>query len=331
MKAPDTNTLPINYDDVVGAAAQINGVAHRTPLLENKLLNERVGGRVFIKPECLQLTGSFKFRGAYNRISRLSAEERKRGVVAFSSGNHAQGVAKASALLGVKSTIVMPEDAPTIKINNTRMYGGDVRLYDRFKESREEIAREIAEATGAIVVPSFDDVHIMAGQGTAGLEIAEDLEKLGIVPDQVLINCGGGGLSSGSFTALKKHFPDMDGYVVEPSDFDDAKRSLETGELQVIDPEARSICDALLSQSPGHLTFAVLQALNIKGLTVSDAEVRETVSYSANTLKLIGEPGGVVSLAAILKGKVDVRDKVSVCVISGGNIDPAMLQECMQD
>jgi threonine dehydratase len=322
--------LPILYKDVLDAANQIKGMAHRTPLIENRLLNERVGGRVFIKPECLQLTGSFKFRGAYNRISRLNNEEKKRGVVAFSSGNHAQGVAKAASLLGVDATIVMPEDAPKIKVDNTRAFGGNVRLYDRFNEDREAIARQIADDTGATVVPSYNDVHIMAGQGTVGLEIAEDLLSLNIIPDQVLINCGGGGLSSGSFTALNHHYPDMAGYVVEPDDFDDTKRSLASGERKFIDPNARSICDALLSDSPGPLTFAILNALGIKGLSVSDEEVREAVAYAAGTLKVVGEPGGVVSLAAILTGKVDVRDKVSVCVISGGNIDSSMLQSCME-
>jgi threonine dehydratase len=322
--------LPIQYADVLDAASQIKEMAHRTPLIENRLLNERVGGRVFIKPECLQLTGSFKFRGAYNRISRLSDEEKRRGVVAFSSGNHAQGVAKAASLLGVKATIVMPEDAPKIKVDNTCAFGGNVRHYDRFKEDREAIARQIADDTGAIVVPSYNDVHIMAGQGTVGLEIAEDMHELGVTPDQVLINCGGGGLSSGSFTALKHHFPTVAGYIVEPDDFDDTKRSLDAGERKFIDPNARSICDALLSDSPGPLTFSVLKALGIQGVSVSDEEVRETVSYAATILKLVGEPGGVVSLAAILTGKIDVRDKVSVCIISGGNIDPSMLQACIK-
>jgi threonine dehydratase len=322
--------LPISFDDVLDAARRIKGKAHRTHLIENELLNERVGGRVLIKPECLQLTGSFKFRGAYNRISRLSPEEREKGVVAFSSGNHAQGVAKAASMLGVPAVIVMPSDAPQIKIENTRAYGSDVRLYDRFKENREDIARAIADEKGAVVVPSFDDPYIMAGQGTAGLEIAEDLQALDIIPDQILINCGGGGLSSGSFTALKQYFPDVPAYTVEPEDFDDTKRSLETGKRQSIDPEARSVCDALLSDMPGKLPFAILDAFQVKGLTVSDEEAMQTVGYAARTLKLVGEPGGVVSLAAILLGKLDVRDKVSVCVISGGNIDPVMLNECMK-
>jgi len=325
----DDQAFAISISDVKKAAGQLKGKAVRTPLLENPLLNELLGGRVFIKPENLQLTGSFKFRGAYNRISQMNDDEKARGVVAFSSGNHAQGVAKAASILDVDATIVMPSDAPKIKIENTRKFGGKVKLYDRFSESREEIAHQISKDTGAIVVPSYNDPYIMAGQGTVGLEIAEDLQHLGVTPDQVLICCGGGGLSSGSFTAINETFPGIDGYVVEPQDFDDTKRSLESGERQFIDPEARSICDALLSESPGPLTFAILRALGIRGLTISDTEALDTVAYAANRLKLVAEPGGAVALGALLHQKVPTRDRISVCVISGGNIDPEMLSTAL--
>ncbi|MCJ9430287.1 threonine ammonia-lyase [Kordiimonas marina] len=319
----------ISYDDILSAARQIKGVAVRTPLYESPALNDRIGGRVFIKLENLQQTGAFKFRGAYNRLSRLNEDEKAAGVVAFSSGNHAQGVARAAQMLGIKATIVMPHDAPPLKVERTRGFGAEVVIYDRYKEDREAVARSVASDSGAVIVPPFNNEYVMAGQGTAGLEIAEDLNALGVVPDQVLVNCGGGGLASGIFTAMYHHFPEVQGYAVEPETMDDVKRSLETGTRQVIDPDARSICDALLTQSPGELTFSVLQHLGIKGLTVSDDDALKTVGYAARELKLVGEPGGVVSLAALLSGKMSGRDKVSVCIISGGNIDPALLKQCL--
>ncbi|GHF26192.1 serine/threonine dehydratase [Kordiimonas sediminis] len=331
IEGEDTVNLPITIEDVRDAYEQIQDVIVRTPLIENQELNYLVGGRVFIKPECLQRTGSFKFRGAYNRISRMSEDERKGGVVAFSSGNHAAGVACAANMLGVSATIVMPTDSPAVKLENTKKYGAKIVLYDRYKEDRIAIAAKIGEETGATVVPSFDDVHIMAGQGTAGLEVAEDLKELGINPDQVLINCGGGGLASGFFTGVKDSFPQADTYVVEPTGFDDFGRSLESGKREKVDPDARSICDAILTDQPGALTFDVIRQLGAKGLVVSDEDALRTVSYAAKTLKLIGEPGGVVSLAALLTGKIDAKDKVSVCIISGGNIDPDMLSKALAD
>ena len=322
-------SLAISIDDVRSAADQIRGVAVRTPLIENIKLNEVAGGRVFVKPECLQHTGSFKFRGAYNRLSRLSDEEKANGVLAFSSGNHAQGIARAAQILGIRATIVMPEDAPRLKLEATKAYGAHVVLYDRYNEDREEVAYRVAGDSGVTVVPPYNDPLIMAGQGTSALEVTEDLKALGVTPDQILINCGGGGLASGSFTVYGNVFPDADSYVVEPEEFDDAKRSLETGEIHTVDFGARSICDALLTPSPGSLPFPILQASSATGLTVSDDEARKAVAFAARHLKLVGEPGGVVSLAAVLDGKIDTRDKVTVCIISGGNIAPEMLDECI--
>ena len=319
-----------SYDMVLSAAEQIKGIAVRTPLIENPILNKLVGGRVFLKCENLQHTGSFKFRGAYNRLSRLSEEEKKAGVLAFSSGNHAQGIARAAQMLGVKATIIMPQDAPTLKVEGTRSYGADVVFYDRYNEDREEVAARVAGNSGAVVVPPYNNEYIMAGQGTVGLEIAEDLKALDVVPDQALVNCGGAGLCSGAFTALYSAFPDVQGYAVEPQEFDDVNRSLVSGDIETVDFGARSICDALLTPSAGSLTFPVLKDLGIKGLTISDDEVRKAVGYAARTLKIVGEPGGVASLAAVLAGKLNLKGKTTVCVISGGNIDPAMLIECMQ-
>ena len=324
-------TLAISIDDVKSAAKQIEGVVARTPLIENIALNKLAGGRVFIKPECLQHTGSFKFRGAYNRLSRLSDEEKARGVLAFSSGNHAQGVARAAELLGIDATIVMPEDAPTLKLEATKGYGAKVVLYDRYNEDREEVAQRVAGDSGVTVVPPYNDPFIMAGQGTSALEVAEDLNALGVTPDQALVCCGGGGLASGSFTVYKHFFPDMQGYAVEPEAFDDVARSLESGNIETVDFGARSICDALLTPSPGTLTFPVLQEAGAKGLTISDDEARRAVAFASNMLKLTAEPGGAAALAALLAGKVETKDRITVCIISGRNIAPEMLKQCLED
>lgn len=323
-------TYAIGYDDILSAAVQIKGVAVRTPLIESPALNSRVGGRVLIKPENLQRVGAFKFRGAYNRLSRLTDEEKARGVVAFSSGNHAQGVAHAAELLGIKAIIVMPKDAPELKLVNTRGYGAEVILYDRYTEDREEVARGVVGDSGATVVPPYNDPFIMAGQGTVGLEIAEDLETMGIKPDQAVINCGGGGLCSGAYMALYKHFPDLDGYVVEPEAFDDVTRSLISGTIEQVGFGTRSVCDALLTPSAGDLTFPIMKDLGLKGVTISDDEALDAVAYAATSMKLVGEPGGVASLASLLSGKVDGCDKTTVIVISGGNIEPAQLQACLE-
>ncbi|MEM9897991.1 MAG: threonine/serine dehydratase, partial [Pseudomonadota bacterium] len=249
--------MTISIDDVKAAATRIKTHAVRTPLLENAALNERCGMRVFIKPENLQRTGSFKFRGAFNRLVQLSPDEKEGGVVAWSSGNHAQGVAAAAQILGIRAAIVMPEDAPKIKIENTRAYGAEVIFYDRYKESRERIGASLAEERGAVLVPSYDDPAIMAGQGTCGLEIAEDVDALGAEIDAALVCCGGGGLIAGSSLALQDKNPNTKVYSVEPAGFDDHARSLVSGQREKIDPDATSICDALLAPMPGDLTFAV--------------------------------------------------------------------------
>lgn len=323
-------TYAISIEDVRSAARKLAGIAVRTPLIENIKLNEIAGGRVFVKAENLQHMGAFKFRGAYNRLSRLTDEEKSRGVLAFSSGNHAQGVARAAQLLDIHATIVMPKDAPPLKLAATRACGAEVILYDRYEEDREEVAMAVAGDSGAVVVPPYDDPLVMAGQGTSALEVVEDLTAMGLTPDQTLINCGGGGLASGSFTVYYDAFPEIQGYVVEPDEFDDVKRSLESGTIETIDFGVRSICDALLTPSAGKKTFPILKDFGVKGITVTDDQARAAVSFAAKNLKLVGEPGGVVSLAAVLEGKVDTKDKVTICIISGGNIDPEMLADCME-
>lgn len=304
------------------ARDRLRGHAVVTPLLENSELNARTGGRVLIKAENLQRTGSFKFRGAYNRLSQLSAGERSRGVVAWSSGNHAQGVAAAAAILGIPATIVMPADAPAIKADNTRRYGASVVSYDRYRENREDIARRIASQSGAALIPSYDDADIIAGQGTAGLELIEELTTRHVQLAQLLVCCSGGGLVSGIATAFSEDSPDTAIYSVEPEAFDDTARSLASGQREENLPTARSICDALQTPTPGEMTFSINRKRLAGGLSVSDDEVREAMRFAFHHLKLVVEPGGAVALAAVLHGRIDTAKRNTGIVISGGNVDP---------
>ncbi len=311
--------------DVRAAAARIAGVAVRTPLLEFPVLNARLGGRVFVKPEVLQRTGSFKFRGAYNRLSQIKPGEASGGVVAWSSGNHAQGVAAAAKLLGLPAVIVMPSDAPPIKIARTRGFGADVVFYDRLKDVREEIGRRIAAERGAVIVPPYDDPDIIAGQGTAALEIAEDVALLGVTLDAVLVPAGGGGLAAGTALAIGAAMPETNVWCVEPRAFDDHARSLKGGTRVSNDVAAEpSICDALMAPMPGEITFAINAVRLAGGLTVTDAEIEAAMRFAFEEMKLVVEPGGAVALAAILSGKLDVRDAAVAIVLSGGNADPAL-------
>ena len=326
--APAEISLP-TIDDILTAAERLKGQAVRTPLLESSLLNDRLGGRLLLKPECLQRTGSFKFRGAYNTIAALPDEVRKRGVVAYSSGNHAQGVAAAAQAMGISATIVMPADAPAIKTNNTKAYGAKVIHYDRFTEDRDAIAKRIADDEGATLVPPYDHPMVIAGQGTVGLEIAEDCEKLGVTPDAVLICCGGGGFTAGVSIATTDRLPGTELYAVEPHDFDDTARSLGTGTREVVPAGNRSICDALLSPQPGALTFQINHRLLSGALSATDGEVLFAMRTLFEDLKLVAEPGGAVCVAAILAGKIDIRGKVMVATISGGNVDPELFTRAL--
>jgi threonine dehydratase len=317
----------ITVEDIEAAATRLCGVSVRTPLLQNVELDRAAGGTVLIKPECLQLTGSFKIRGAYNRLSQLSKAQASNGVIAWSSGNHAQGVAAAGAMLGIRTTIVMPEDAPRAKLENTQRLGGEVITYDRYTGDREAIAKQIAADRGAVLVPSYDHEHVIAGQGTIGLEIADDANRLGLPPQQVLIPCGGGGLSSGCAIALKSRLPNVDIFAIEPKDFDDTARSFAAGRRIRIDDSARSICDALQTLMPGKLTFSILQDFAREILTVSDAEVRAAMRFAFKNLKLVVEPGGAVALAALLSGKLETAGKTTAIVLSGGNVDVELFSD----
>jgi threonine dehydratase len=320
----ETKIIP-TFADVEAAAKRLAGVAVRTPLLNFPVLDERLGTRVFLKAETMQRMGAFKFRGAYNKISSIPPERRSAGVVAFSSGNHAQGVAAAAKLLNVPAVIVMPSDAPLLKRERTAALGAEVVLYDRDKEDREAIARAIAEKKGAVLVPPYDDPLIIAGQGTLGREIVEDLAKLNLKPEMVVVGASGGGLAAGTALGIKAAVPDADIWTAEPEGFDDTLRSFQTGKRESNPRMSGTICDALMTHMPGEITFAINAKLIGKGVTASDEETGRAVVYAFKELKLVVEPGGAIGLAALLAGKLDVRGKTVVAILSGGNIDPALL------
>nr|WP_321446074.1 threonine/serine dehydratase [uncultured Cohaesibacter sp.] len=319
-----TDKLAISIDDIHQAAQRLLGYAVRTPLLEFEALNARVGKRVLVKFEGVQRTGSFKFRGAYNRLSALAPADRAKGVIAWSSGNHAQGVAAAAKLLGMPATIVMPADAPAIKMNNTKGFGARVVTYDRYSESREDIAFALAEESGAVVVPSYNDPFVIAGQGTVGLEMVEQAKDAKASIGAVLACCGGGGLTSGIATAIKAHHPDASVYSVEPEGFDSTARSLTSPEPVGNAPDARSICDALQSPYPGQMTLEINKKLLSGGLAVSDAEIKEAMRFAFTDMKLVTEPGGAAALTAAFCGRVPDFDGDLVLVISGANVDPEL-------
>ena len=309
----------VNRDDVIDAGKRISGAVERTPLVESRIR----GHRLWLKCECLQTGGSFKLRGATNRLMQLSGDERERGVVAFSSGNHAQGVAIAAKRLGIPAIIVMPSDAPRLKVDGTRTQGAEIIFYDRRTESREEIAARIAAEKGSVVVPSFADPHIVAGQGTAGLEVIEQLAEAGLTsPSQVLINCGGGGLSAGVALAC----PDASIVIVEPEGWDDMGRSLELGEIVPVAPDAPpTLCDALQTPRVSPITFDILRDRNARALAVSEEETAAAVRWAWGEHGLVVEPGGAVSIAALLAGKAEIVPE-TVVLVSGGNIDPELHQ-----
>jgi threonine dehydratase len=313
--------LPVTSADIDAAARVIAPYAVRTPLLSPSVLNERMGTRIFLKPEMLQRTGSFKFRGAFNKLSSIPLDARGGGVVAFSSGNHAQGVAHAAQLLGMQATIVMPEDAPLSKRERTKAFGAEVVLYDRDREDREAISREIADKRGATLVRPYDDPYVIAGQGTVGREISEDMAALGLTPDIVVAPASGGGLIAGVATAIKARYPQAMVMSGEPDEFDDHARSLRSGKREAHGAKGRTICDALMAAIPGEITFSINSQLLAQGVTATDAEVGAAVGFAFRELKLVVEPGGAVGLAALLAGRIDVTGKNVVIVLSGGNVD----------
>ena len=319
----DSRILP-TAADVAAAARTLAGIAVRTPLISSPVLDERLGARVFLKAETMQRMGAFKFRGAYNKLSSIPAGRRAGGVVAFSSGNHAQGVAAAARLLNMPAVIVMPADAPRPKRERTAALGAEVVLYDRDKEDREAIARRIAGERDAVLVPPYDDPLIIAGQGTLGREIVEDLARLNLKPDIVVIGASGGGLAAGTALAIKDAAPATEIFTAEPDGFDDTARSFRSGRREANPRMSGTICDALMSNTPGELTFAINARLIGKGVSASDEEVARAVAFAFRELKLVVEPGGAIGLAAMLAGKVEVKGKVAVAILSGGNVDPEL-------
>lgn len=315
---------PPTFRDVEQAAERLGGLAVETPLLRSDALDEATGARVFVKAEALQRTGSFKFRGAYNRISRLDEAERRAGVVAFSSGNHAQGVAEAARRVGCPAVIVMPSDAPAVKVDATRGYGAQVVFYDRFTQSREAISAALAAERGAVLVPSFDDPYIIAGQGTAGLEAARQLAAVGATADALVCPVSGGGLLAGIALAFEALSPATGLWSAEPAGFDDHALSLAAGGRVANAPGARSICDALLAPAPGELTWSINGRRLVGGATADDGEALAAMAFAFRHLKLVLEPGGALGLAAVLSGAVPAKGRTVLVIASGGNVDPAL-------
>jgi threonine dehydratase len=320
----------ITIDDIHAARDRLDGMARVTPLLESPFLNALAGRRVLVKAECLQRTGSFKFRGGWSALSALPEAARARGVIAYSSGNHAQGVAHAAEMMGVPAVIVMPTDAPELKLANTRAHGAEVVLYDRpGGESREEFGDKLAAERGLTVIRPYDEPMVMAGQGTCGLEIAAQAYEAGVERADVLVCCGGGGLTAGIALALEAEAPGMRVRPCEPAGFDDAARSLATG-VRVTNPsDSGSICDAILTPTPGELTFAILQRLSGPGLVVTDDDALVAMGQAFLRLKIVAEPGGAVALAAALYRAGEIEGDAVICTVSGGNVDPAMFTRAL--
>jgi threonine dehydratase len=322
MQPPaDTPPRLPTAQDVDAAAQVLRGVALRTPLIASPVLDALTGARVFLKAETLQRTGSFKFRGAYNKLAAIPRDERAGGVVAFSSGNHAQGVAAAARLLGMPAVIVMPSDAPHGKRARTAALGAEVVLFDRANDDREAIARAIAQERNAVLVPPYDDPLVIAGQGTVGREIIEDLATLGLRPDVIAVTASGGGLTAGIALAVKSRVPDVRLYTAEPAGFDDHARSFKSGRREQNAALTGTICDALMARTPGQLTFAINRDLVGEGVVATDQEVAAAMVFAFHELKLVVEPGGAVALAALMAGKIAIKGKIAVAVLSGGNVD----------
>jgi threonine dehydratase len=321
-RLPDSHSVEV-------ARERIATMIRATPLVEDELLNERLGGRLLVKLESLQRSGSFKIRGALSALTAMNAEVRRRGVIAFSSGNHAIAVATATRLLGIHATIIMPADAPAIKIARARANGAKVVTYDRATEDREALCASIAAEQDLVTIKPFDDAQVIAGQGTIGLEIAEQAAAMGATLDAVVVPCSGGGLAAGCALALGGRIPGAQVLTSEPTGFDDMARSL-AGEEGVVNTQvAGSVCDALLVSSPGHLTLQILRATGARGAVVSDQDALDAVRMALHTFKVVVEPGGAVGLAAVLTGKVNLAGKTVAVILSGGNIDATMLARAL--
>ncbi len=310
------------FGEILSAAETLSGLIVETPIIESEILNTSLDARILLKPESLQRTGSFKFRGAYNRISRVDIKKFRGGIAAYSSGNHAQGVAEAARLCNMPAAIVMPEDAPRLKIERTRRSGAEVVPYDRLKGDREKIAASLATSKGADFIPSYDDPFIIAGQGTVGLEITEQAERRNVALDAVVAPVGGGGLIAGVGLAMRERIAGIKIYGAEPVGFDDTARSLKSGVREKNTALGGSICDSLLALQPGKLTFEINQKQLADCFVVDEAMICQAVAFAFEELKLVVEPGGAVALAAVLGGHIPVQGKTVAVILSGGNVDP---------
>ncbi|UXT82034.1 threonine ammonia-lyase [Agrobacterium tumefaciens] len=314
---------------IEAARQRIGEHAVRTPLLSSHFLDEIAGRKLFVKAECLQRTGSFKFRGGWSAVSGLPADVRARGVIAFSSGNHAQGVALAARLHGVPAVIIMPSDAPKIKIDNTRDYGAEVVLYDRANDDRDAIGDRLSSERGLTLIRPYDEPLVIAGQGTVGLEIAEQGLELGIDATEVLVPCGGGGLTSGISLALAAKAPNYKVRTSEPERFDDVARSLAAGRIERNATTSGSICDAIVTPQPGNITFPIMVGLCGKGIAVTEDEALRAMVLAFNRLKVVVEPGGAVALAAALFHGNELESETVIAVASGGNVDPEIMASAL--
>ncbi|MEL7012795.1 MAG: threonine/serine dehydratase [Pseudomonadota bacterium] len=320
-----------SIDLIRAAAARLNGHAVRTPLMNSPFLDEIAGRRLYVKAECLQHTGSFKYRGGRSAVSALDPDTRAKGVLAFSSGNHAQGVARAAAEFGVPSVIIMPNDAPQLKIDNTRALGAEVILYDRPNgESREALGDHIQAERGMTLIKPYDEVQVIAGQGTCGLEIAEQAHELGVTDADVLVCCGGGGFTSGIALALEADAPDMRVRPCEPDGFDDVTRSLKSGHIETNNQQSGNICDAILTPAPGQITFPILNRLCGPGIVITEDEALRAMALIFQRLKLVAEPGGAAAVAAALFHANEIEGDAVVCTISGGNVDAPMFARALE-
>lgn len=319
----------MDYNRIRAANDRLMGHKRVTPLLSSPFLDEIAGKRVFVKPECLQHTGSFKYRGAFSAVSALPDETRAKGVIAFSSGNHAQGVALAARQHGISSVIIMPADAPKTKIDNTRALGAEVVLYDREHEDRDEIGARISQERDLTLIKPFDEPEVIAGQGTCGLEIAEQAAELGITDADVLVCCGGGGLTSGIALALEQDAPNMRVRPVEPKGFDDVCRSLISGKIERNPTTLGSLCDAIVTLSPGQLTFPIMQRLCHAGITVTEEQALHAMQLAHDRLKITIEPGGAVALAAALFHGDQTSSDCVIAVASGGNVDRDVFERAL--
>ena len=321
----------VSFSDVLSAHKRLENHILKTPLLESELLNKLVGKRLLVKAECLQHTGSFKFRGGTSAITNLTPAQRSAGVIAYSSGNHAQGVAYAARRASVNAVIIMPDDAPELKIQNTRAYGAEVVLYDRpGGQCRESIGQQLAAERGLYLIKPYDNKEVIAGQGTCGLEIASQAGAIGISKAEVLVCCGGGGLTSGIAISLEARAPEMIVRPVEPAHYDDVIRSQKSGQREQTTNDQPSICDAIVTPSPGELTFPIIKRLCQPGIVVSDQEALQSMAAALKHLKIVAEPGGAVALAAALFHTRELDTDTVICVVSGGNADPQMIRRALE-